>query len=136
MDEYLERSLSVEKIREEIENPDSQFYFLFYENELAGYIKVNEHCAQTELRDDESLELERIYVKESLQGKGLGKFLIQKAVEIASEKDKLYLWLGVWEKNEKAISFYKKHGFEPFGQHDFYLGNERQRDLLMRMRVS
>ena len=42
------------------------------------------------------------------------------------------IWLGVWEENNKAIAFYKRHGFEVFGSHPFKLGGDLQRDLLMK----
>ena len=43
------------------------------------------------------------------------------------------VWLGVWEKNFRAIRFYKKYGFKKFGQHKFLLGNDLQTDYLLEM---
>ncbi|MEC0789915.1 GNAT family N-acetyltransferase, partial [Bacillus haynesii] len=54
---------------------------------------------------------------------GLGKYLFNKAVEIAKERNKKKIWLGVWEKNENAIAFYKKMGFVQTGAHSFYMGD-------------
>lgn len=62
---------------------------------------------------------------------GLGKFLINKAIEIAREQNKDKIWLGVWEKNENAIAFYEKMGFVHTGAHSFYMGDEEQIDLIM-----
>lgn len=59
---------------------------------------------------DESLEIERIYIKNNFQKHGLGKYLFNKAVEIAKELNKKKIWLGVWEKNENAIAFIRKWG--------------------------
>ncbi|WP_039790739.1 GNAT family acetyltransferase, partial [Paenibacillus riograndensis] len=39
--------------------------------------------------------------------------------------------LGVWEKNENAIAFYKKMGFVQTGSHSFYMGDEEQIDIIM-----
>lgn len=80
---------------------------------------------------DESLEIERIYVRRKYQKEGLGKFLFHKALEVAEESNKKNIWLGVWEKNENAIAFYKKMGFVQTGSHSFYMGDEEQTDFIM-----
>lgn len=112
MDTYLNEAFTTEKIRLELENSHSAFYFLFGDKQLVGYIKLNEAEAQSDLSDPDSLELERIYVSKVVQETGLGSFLMNQAVGIAKQKRKKYLWLGVWEKNIKAIAFYRKHGLE------------------------
>jgi ribosomal protein S18 acetylase RimI-like enzyme len=99
---------------------------------LAGYIKLNESEAQTDINDPNSMELERIYLKQPYQGKGLGKTLLNYAVNIAAENDKLYIWLGVWEKNTKAIQFYKRNGFYKIDTHPFIMGSEEQTDFIMK----
>ena len=96
-----------------------------------GYIKLNEAPAQTDIRDADSLELERIYVSENAQGVGLGSYMMERALETAQRKGKKYIWLGVWEKNTKAVSFYRKHGFYEIGAHPFLLGDDVQTDILM-----
>ena len=80
---------------------------------------------------DESLEIERIYVKNQFQKHGFGKLLLDKAIENAKERNKQKIWLGVWEKNENAIAFYKKMGFVQTGAHSFYMGDEEQTDFIM-----
>jgi ribosomal protein S18 acetylase RimI-like enzyme len=98
-------------------------------------LKINRGEAQTEKKEDNSLEIERIYVLEKFQGRRVGQMLFQKAVEIAKLNQKDYIWLGVWEKNEKAIQFYLKNGFEVFDKHIFKLGVDLQTDLLMRLKL-
>lgn len=78
------------------------------------------------------MEIERIYVVNDFQGKGFGNYLMDKAVSIAVERKKQYVWLGVWEKNEKAICFYKKNGFFEIGTHSFFMGDDEQTDYIMR----
>ncbi len=80
---------------------------------------------------NESLEVERIYIKSSFQKHGLGKYLLNNAIEIAIEHNKKNIWLGVWEKNENAIAFYKKLGFVQAGSHSFYMGDDEQVNLIM-----
>lgn len=115
-----------------MQNSNSEFYFLYFQNELAGYLKINIGKAQTELQNESALEIERIYVLQQFQGKQLGQALMQKAIDIAKQKKCTYLWLGVWEKNTKAISFYLKQGFVQFDRHVFKLGNDIQNDILMK----
>ncbi|MGP4039090.1 GNAT family N-acetyltransferase [Gracilibacillus sp. D59] len=131
MKSYLERAFNLKQLEKELLNTSSQFFFVYFNNEVAGYLKVNINDAQSEEIGDESLEIERIYIKNNFQKHGLGKYLLNKAIEIAVESNKAKIWLGVWEKNENAISFYKKMGFVQTGVHSFYMGDEEQQDLIM-----
>ena len=129
---YIAGAFSSEKLREELRNPASSFYLAVEGGEVIGYLKLNEAPAQTELNDARSLEIERIYVAEAFHGLGCGKRLLEKAIAIAGERGKDYVWLGVWEKNGRAIRFYEKHGFQRCGEHVFQLGGDKQLDYLMR----
>lgn len=131
MNAYLERAFNLNQIEEELLNQSSQFYFIYFNQAVAGYLKVNTDDAQSEVMGDGSLEIERIYIKRELQKHGLGKVLFNKAIEIADELNKKKIWLGVWEKNENAIAFYKKMGFVHTGSHSFYMGDEEQIDFIM-----
>ncbi|KEO81195.1 GNAT family N-acetyltransferase [Tumebacillus flagellatus] len=131
LDAYLEKAFTLEKLEKELANPDSFFYFAYVNEELAGYLKVNINGAQSDKVIDDALEIERIYIRSAYQRHGLGKVLIQKSIDIAREKNKQNMWLGVWEKNEKAIRFYKGMGFVLHGAHSFYMGDEEQTDLIM-----
>ena len=131
MNAYLEKAFNLEQVEKELSNRSSQFFFVFYNQELAGYLKVNTNEAQSEKMGDQSLEVERIYIKNTYQKQGLGKYLLNKAIEIAQEQNKENIWLGVWEKNENAIAFYKKMGFDQIGAHSFYMGDEEQTDFIM-----
>ena len=129
---YLSEAFHKEKISQELNNPCSAFYFAYDDESLVGYIKVNDFPAQTDINDETSLELERIYLLQAFQGLGYGKELLDKAVCIAARKKKKYIWLGVWEKNLKAIGFYSKNGFRRSGEHVFVMGNEQQHDYIMK----
>lgn len=135
MDTYVHKAFSLEKVRTELSNEHSSFYVVYADDVLAGYLKVNEEPAQTDVFDEESLEIERIYVTKAFQGKGIGSYLMDEAIRIASERGKRYVWLGVWEKNEQALQFYKKYGFVEIGTHKFVFGNEEQLDYIMKKRI-
>lgn len=132
MSKYLEEGFAVEKLTGEMCNKDSRFFFALLDGEVIGYLKLNAGQSQTELQDDRSLEIERIYVLASYHGRKVGALLYNKALEIAGELNAEYLWLGVWERNERAIRFYQKNGFVAFDKHIFRLGEDEQTDILMK----
>lgn len=133
MRDYIETEFSDEKLRSDINKPSVAFYLAMEVNEPVGYIKINYAASQTDLNDSKSLELERIYVLKAHQGKKIGQFLLEAARTIAVENDLDYLWLGVWDKNTNAQKFYAKHGFVAFGTHNFMLGDDRQKDILLKL---
>jgi ribosomal protein S18 acetylase RimI-like enzyme len=156
MRKYLDESLSEEKIQSELANENSEFYFAVliqdknsskakrmddeiytaeHEEQIIGYLKLNFGNAQTELKNDHAIEIERIYILKAFQGKKVGQLLYNKAIETAQERNAAFVWLGVWEENHKAINFYKKNGFIEFDQHKFVLGDDMQTDLMMKLEL-
>ena len=136
MKNYLENGFSIDKITSEVNNKNSEFYFAKLDEEVIGYLKLNFGKSQTELKDDKALEIERIYVLKEFHGKKVGQILYDKAIEIAKQKSSEYVWLGVWEENPRAISFYKKNGFVEFDKHIFKLGNDEQTDIMMKLKMT
>ncbi|MEB2781982.1 GNAT family N-acetyltransferase [Algoriphagus sp. C2-6-M1] len=130
---YLEEAFTEEQFAEEMESPSSVFFLLEVDGDLAGYAKVNFVPAQTELNDNSSLEVARLYLLEKYIGLGLGKILLHHTINFAKLNRKKYLWLGVWEKNTHAIKFYEKNGLSIFSSHHFPFGDEIQTDFLMRI---
>ena len=136
MQKYLDENLSEEKLKSELENPNSEFYFAENDNQILGYLKLNFGNAQTENQGNETLEIERIYVLKEFFPLKIGQVLFEKSLEIAKEKKLKFIWLGVWEENKRAIRFYEKNGFKIFGKHDFVLGNDVQTDLMMKLYIN
>jgi ribosomal protein S18 acetylase RimI-like enzyme len=132
MQKYLDENLSIQRLTNELMNSESLFYFARMDEEIIGYLKINFGVTQTDFKEDNSIEIERVYVSEEFQGKNVGQNLLNKAIEICGEKNAQFLWLGVWEKNYKAIRFYQKNGFVEFGNHPFILGDDIQTDILMK----
>lgn len=133
---YIDENLSIEKLKNEVSNPNSHFYFARLNNKVIGYLKINFGQAQTEIKNKSSLEIERIYVLKDFHGKKVGQILFNKAIDIAKQAKAEYVWLGVWEKNLKAINFYRKNGFMEFDKHIFKLGKDEQTDIMMRLKVN
>lgn len=136
MRKYLEEKFSIHQLKSELSDEHSDFYFAVLDGMVAGYLKINLGPSQTEIKDEEALEIERIYVLKDFQGKKVGQFLYEKTVEIARRKKVKYVWLGVWEENLKAINFYRKNGFVEFDKHIFKFGNEEQTDIMMKLSIS
>lgn len=136
MRKYLDENLSITSLTIELLNSESLFYFARKDEKIIGYMKVNFGKAQTDFKEDDSIEIERVYVLSEFHGKEVGKKLLDKAIEISGEKNAQSLWLGVWEKNYKAIRFYQKNGFVKFGNHSFILGDDIQTDILMKLQIN
>lgn len=132
LNNYLENHLNLSQIKSQLENPESVFYTAKKENKVVGYLKLNFEKSQTELQDQTALEIERIYVLKSFHGQKIGQLLMNKALEVAKKSNLNYIFLGVWEKNAKGISFYKKNNFEIFATHFFNIGADIQTDFLMK----
>lgn len=135
MQKYLAEAFKIEKLTAELNNKNAAFYFATINNKVIGYLKLNFGQAQTELQDHDALEIERIYVLSVFHGKNAGQLLYNKAIEIAKHNKAKYVWLGVWEENLRAISFYKKNGFIEFDKHIFKLGNDEQTDIMMKLEL-
>ncbi len=132
---YTSKIFTLEQVSSEFHERDSHFFFAYLGSKITGYLKLNTRLAQTEQGLGNAMEVERIYAKRAFQGKGIGKALMQKSIIAANKKNVDWLWLGVWEKNTHAIEFYKRQGFQTFGQHDFFMGNELQHDILMKLPI-
>ncbi len=76
-------------------------------------------------------EIQRLYVTSDWHGKGLAQQLMQACLDEMEKRGNDVVWLGVWEKNPRAIAFYQKFGFIEVGDHSFALGGDAQRDIVM-----
>src|SRR5690606_655897 len=101
MREYLEEGFSTEKLKTALTDKNAEFYFAELDDSVIGYLKVNLGQSQTEIKEKNALEIERIYVLKEFHGKKVGQILYNKAIELAKEKNVEYVWLGVWEQNPR-----------------------------------
>lgn len=135
MTQYLDEHFSTEKLTNELNNKNSEFYFAVLDGAVIGYLKLNFGESQTELKDTKAVEIERIYVPKEFHGQNVGQLLYEKAIQVAKQKEADYVWLGVWEENKRALSFYTKNGFIAFDKHIFVLGNDPQTDIMMKLQL-
>ncbi len=129
---YLSSHLNRERLYSELADEQNKFFLAVLDEQPIGYLKLSESKPGRQSLTMLSIEIERLYVRKEFHDKKIGAALMQYAIDFALANSFLLIWLGVWEKNQKAILFYKKWGFEIFGDHIFMLGNDAQTDLLMR----
>lgn len=98
---------------------------------LAGYAQLRRGPAPGCVTDLSPLEVWRFYVAREWQGQGFARPLMQAVAAEAARIGAHTLWLGVWERNERAQAFYRKCGFVDVGSHIFVVGSDRQTDRVM-----
>ncbi len=99
-------------------------------DEVVGYIKygaVGLPIAYT--KDD--VEIHRLYVSAKWQGQGIGKKLMDHALQSLAVQSAAHLYLGVWEHNHKAQAFYRRYAFRPIGKYLYYVGTHADREIIM-----
>jgi ribosomal protein S18 acetylase RimI-like enzyme len=134
MDKFLWEQFSKKKLIAEVTEKGSIFLLAYVDDQLAGYVFMKDNTHE-DLGNKNAIEISRLYARSSFIGKGIGKALMNAAIEQAQQLQKNYIWLGVWEHNHRAIDFYKKYSFEKFSEHDFTLGNDIQRDWVMKKEI-
>lgn len=102
---------------------------------LAGFAQVRRSAPPPCVPPDVPVELYRFYVDRPWHGRGLARVLMDAVHEAAAELGGRTLWLGVWERNPRAIAFYRKSGYRDVGTTFFFVGPDRQVDRVMVARV-
>lgn len=128
MEKFMTEQFTREALIAEVGAPGNMFLLALDNDEPAGYARLRESEKDKTLHQ---IEIARLYAATKRIGKGVGKALMQACIDVARAQQKKTIWLGVWEKNHRAIQFYTAWGFEKVGEHDFVLGNDVQHDWLM-----
>ena len=115
----------------EINDPHTDILIALHGNRPAAYAHLHRGTAPPMVHGGRPVELKRFYVEAQWHGSGLARELMQRVITLALEHGAETLWLGVWERNPRAIRFYHKYGFSEVGEQPFMLGTDLQRDLIM-----
>jgi len=132
---YLAASFSPEKLTSELTDPLSIFFVAEVDGHAAGYAKLHAGEALDGVEGQKPIELVRLYVSRERLGLGVGQALMQRCIEEARAEGFQTIWLGVWERNSRALAFYRKWNFREVGEHIFQLGSDPQRDILMQRAI-
>ena len=101
------------------------------ERELVGYVHLTSGPAPAAVQGPRPLELKRLYVARAWHGQRVAQALMDAAIDAARARGAGTLWLGVWERNPRAVAFYAKYGFTRVGEHTFTLGADAQTDWVL-----
>lgn len=131
MTAYLAFAFSPEIQAAELAEPGSVFLIAEMEGAPVGYARLKAGSSEPCVKAGHAIELVRIYARAAWLGQGVGAALMQACLEEAARLGGDVLWLGVWERNPRAIRFYQKWGFAQIGTHVFQMGDEPQQDWVM-----
>lgn len=128
---YLSEYYSLEQVQKELTDENDLYFFAEIAGKPVGYLRLMEdYTAFSAIKKWKALELKRIYVISDYHGKGIAQALMNYTIDYAGKNKYEVLWLGVWEHNERAKSFYAKYGFKDSGHtHYFPIGNTPQTDI-------
>ena len=132
---FLEEQNPREKQMAEVGAPGRHFLLAYIGDELAGYVSLRVAGAPAELQGEKAIEIVQLYSEKKMIGKGVGPALMQAALDLAQKMGFGWVWLGVWEENHRAHAFYRKWGFERFGEHVFFVGLDAQTDWWMKKKL-
>jgi ribosomal protein S18 acetylase RimI-like enzyme len=112
---------------------DARNLVLFAERdgETVGYALLRDGDVPDCVPPGDTIEISRLYSMASAIGSGVGSALMTTCLAEAAARHKRTIWLGVWERNARAIAFYERWGFRDVGSHTFQLGGDRQTDRVM-----
>jgi diamine N-acetyltransferase len=108
---YIDECLSAQVLTQELTDSKNLFYFLFADDQLAGYSKIIPDCSPPQQELKGATKLERIYLRKAFHGEGLGLALFQLNLDLCKRLGQTGIWLNVWTENLRAIEFYRKAGF-------------------------
>ena len=132
---YLKKAFDPNYIKEDLLNQSNTYLMALIEGAAIGYAKIRRDRTNEEFNGESAIEIERIYVFQKYQDQKVGKKLMDECLMIANAENYQWLWLGVNVDNHKAINFYKKYGFEIFGEKGFQLGDAIDTDYLMKKKL-
>jgi GNAT superfamily N-acetyltransferase len=136
MAEHLKSSYSPEIQLAELTTPGHLFLIAEEADTPIGFAHLILGSTEEAVSGAKPLEVRRIYVAQNQIGKGIGKALMQATIHEASQRNCDCIWLGVWEKNPRAMAFYQQWGFVTVGAHIFDVGGDPQQDYLMELKLT
>jgi len=129
---YLAANFNLAQQTAELAHPDSTFLIAEVGSVAAGYAQLHAGEPVEGIEGAKPIELVRLYASQEWLGRGVGQALMSACLDAARGAGYKTIWLGVWERNARAQTFYHKWDFRAVGEHVFQLGSDPQRDILMK----
>ena len=131
---YRAEAFGEERQRAELADPACTVLLAERGDTLMGYAMLREGAAPAGVNGiapGNAMEIARLYAGKRWIGTGVGAALMQHCLDLATERAREWVWLGVWERNERAQAFYRKYGFRKVGSQIFVVGTDPQTDHVM-----
>ena len=131
IDMHLQRHFSEAAVSAAMTDPDVQYLVATEGDSYAGLVKLRDNATHALVPATSAIEVQQVYVSTEHQRKGVGRALMDAAVETASRRGVAGVWLSVWRRADWATSFYTDYGFRSLGEVSFDIGTTRYVDFLM-----
>ncbi|HJU67518.1 MAG TPA: GNAT family N-acetyltransferase [Gemmatimonadaceae bacterium] len=128
---HVAKSFGPDMQRREIRDPRMITLLAELGARTAGFAQIYQGPPAACVTGEAPVEIRRFYVDRPFHGKGIAQAMMHAVEQIARDLGGRTLWLGVWERNPRAIAFYSKCGFVDVGEHAFIFGTEEQTDRVM-----
>lgn len=128
---YLTQHFSAEAFRSDLAGAGSNYLLAWHNAGLAGFGKLEATPPPVGVPARRPVELAKLYVAQAYHGRGVGPALMRETLNEAARLGYYSLWLCVWEKNERALAFYRKWGFSQVGTYEIRVGPISFNDLVL-----
>ncbi len=128
---FLDETYSEALQQRELEEAEAWHLLLEADGEAAGFARLRKGEVPACVTGPDPVELQRIYVLQAWLGLRAGSALLQRCMDEAWALGGRTMWLGVWERNHRALAFYRRAGFTEVGDKVFVVGTDPQRDVIM-----
>ena len=120
---FVSEKYTIEALEVELKNTNNNYYLIYYNNELAGFSKIQLNTINNNIKAKNITKLDRFYLLKDFYGKKLGLKLFEFNIEFSKKNQQKGIWLAVWVENKRAIKFYEKAGFKIVGKSYFQISN-------------
>ncbi len=131
IDYMLEMMYSLDSLKNQINQKQHKFKLAKSGEDFLGFLSY-----EINFQGSCKTKIHKIYILPLAQGKGVGKLLIQAAMDAARKADNSFLYLNVNKYNTRAISFYERFGFYEDFREDIPIGNGfLMEDVVMELKL-